>query len=228
MTVRLNEVIPWGRSFDEYRRMFDLAERDLAGRVLGCGDGPASFNAEATARGHSVTSCDPIYAFSRAEIERRVTECYDTVIGQVKRQPDDFVWREFRDPDELGRHRLAAMRRFLADYDAGRAEGRYVAALLPALPFADGSFDLALVSHFLLLYSDQLGRDFHLAAVAELLRVAREVRIFPILALDGRPSPHVDTLLARAEGEGWGREVRVVPYEFQRGGNRLLRLWRTT
>jgi hypothetical protein len=47
--MKLDEVIPWGRSFDEYRRMFALTGDDLAEAVPGCGDGPASFNAEATA-----------------------------------------------------------------------------------------------------------------------------------------------------------------------------------
>jgi hypothetical protein len=35
--------------------MFALTGDDLAGAVLGCGDGPASFDAEATALGHRVT-----------------------------------------------------------------------------------------------------------------------------------------------------------------------------
>jgi hypothetical protein len=39
--LRLSEVIPWGRSFEEYRRMFALTDEDLAGRILGCGNGPA-------------------------------------------------------------------------------------------------------------------------------------------------------------------------------------------
>src|SRR5690242_21361145 len=99
MTMTMKEVIPWGRSLDEYRRMFALTEDDLAGTVLGCGDGPASFNAEATALGHRVVSCDPVYAFSAGAIERRVAECYDTVISQVKRNPDGFGWDTFRDPD---------------------------------------------------------------------------------------------------------------------------------
>ena len=50
MSVKLSEVIPWGRSFEEYRLMFALSEADLAGVILGCGDGPASFNTEATTR----------------------------------------------------------------------------------------------------------------------------------------------------------------------------------
>jgi hypothetical protein len=45
----LTEIVPWGRSFDEYRAMFALSEGDLGGRILGCGDGPASFNAKAIA-----------------------------------------------------------------------------------------------------------------------------------------------------------------------------------
>jgi hypothetical protein len=59
----LEHVVPWGRSFDEYRRMFALTEEDLRLRILGCGDGPASFNAEATRRGTRMISCDPIYRY---------------------------------------------------------------------------------------------------------------------------------------------------------------------
>jgi hypothetical protein len=224
VTIKLNEVIPWGRSFEEYRRMFALADEDLAGRILGCGDGPASFNAEATARGHAVVSCDPIYACSPAEIEQRVEGAYDHIIALVRRNLDGFVWDHFHGPDHLGKCRLAAMRRFVADFEAGKVEGRYVTASLPALPFEGGRFDLALVSHLLFLYSEQLDFKFHLAAVEELLRVARDVRIFPLLSLDRTFSPHVEPILAHCTERGVSGEVCGVPYEFQRGGNQMLRI----
>jgi hypothetical protein len=226
VTIRLSEVIPWGRSYEEYQRMFALADEDLTGRILGCGDGPASFNAEATVRGHAAVSCDPIYAFSPAEIECRVQDCYADLIAQVRRNPDGFVWDHFHGPDHLGRCRLAAMRRFLADFEAGKAEGRYVTASLPRLPFEDRHFDLALVSHLLFLYSDQLDGEFHRAAVEELLRVAREVRIFPLLTLDRKPSPHVGPICTHVAGRGWRAEVCGVPYEFQRSGDEMLRIVR--
>jgi len=38
--------------------MFGLTDTDLEGRILGCADGPASFNAEATRKGIRVISCD--------------------------------------------------------------------------------------------------------------------------------------------------------------------------
>jgi hypothetical protein len=223
--MELSEVVPWGRSFAEYLRMFGLSDADLAGRrVLGCGDGPASFNAEATALGHRVVSCDPIYAFPAGEIRQRVAACYEAVVEQARRNAHRFVWDEFRDADELGQARLAVMERFLADYETGRGSGRYVPASLPHLPFAAGTFDLCVCSHLLFLYSRQLDLDFHLSAVREMLRVAAEVRVFPLLDLDGEPSPHVGPVQAALRREdGDGRvTIREVSYEFQRGGNRML------
>jgi hypothetical protein len=64
----LDQVVPWGRSYEEYRQMFALTDGDLGLRVLGCADGPASFNAEATSRGHLVVSADPLYRFSVNDI----------------------------------------------------------------------------------------------------------------------------------------------------------------
>jgi len=34
MPIAYEQVLPWGRSFDEYRRMFDLSDGDLARRVI--------------------------------------------------------------------------------------------------------------------------------------------------------------------------------------------------
>jgi hypothetical protein len=226
MALKLDEIIPWGRSFDEYRRVFALSEDDLATLVLGCGDGPASFNAEATANGHSVISCDPVYAFSPAEIAQRVEQSYDKVLNQLRNSLDGFVWDDFRDPDHLGECRRAAMRRFLADFEEGKSGGRYVTAALPHLPFGDGQFDLALVSHLLFLYSEQLDFEFHRTAVGELLRVAREVRIFPLLKLDGQKSSFVEPIRNELAEIGVSSEIVVVPYEFQRGGNEMLRIKR--
>ena len=220
--MHLADVIPWGRSFDEYRRMFALAPADLLGPILGVGDGPASFNAEATALGHAVTSADPIYAFSADDIRSRVHACYDTVLRQVREQAHRFVWAEFPTPEALGAARLAAMNRFLADYDRGRREGRYVPASLPRLPFPTGHFDLCLCSHLLFLYSDHLDQAFHVDSIVEMLRVASEVRLFPLLDLSGAPSRHVDPVIASLRQAGFAPRIVKVDYEFQRGGNQML------
>jgi ubiquinone/menaquinone biosynthesis C-methylase UbiE len=118
---------------------------------------------------------------------------------------------------------MRAMETFLDDYELGKRNGRYIDAGLPALPFADNSFDLALCSHFLFLYSDQLSKQFHLQSIHEMCRIAREVRIFPLLALDNRPSPHLPESLAQLNPL-FESSIEKVPYEFQRGGNRMLRI----
>ena len=169
----LDQVVPWGRSFDEYRRMFALTDADLRMRILGCADGPASFNAEATRRGSAVASCDPLYQFNREQIQERVRVTYDQVIEQTRQNCDQFVWDTIHSVEHLGQLRMTAMQDFLADYDRGKTEGRYVDAELPALPFEDRSFDLAF----------------------------EELR-----------------------SRGHKASIEKVPYEFQRGGNEMMRI----
>jgi hypothetical protein len=224
MSISLDQVVPWGRSLAEYQRMFNMSERDLAAKILGCGDGPASFNAEMTALGRSVVSCDPIYAFTKEQIARRVEDTYAPIVEQVRHNAQNYVWSDFHDPDALGQHRLATMRAFLADFDVGRAAARYLPDALPTLSFANGQFDLALCSHLLFLYSEQLTLEFHVAAIRELGRVAREVRIFPLLALDCHPSAHIVPAQAQLREAGFVVEIQRVPYEFQAGGNQMMRV----
>ena len=224
MPFTIDSVVPWGRTMAEYRGMFNLVESDLRGRILGCGDGPASFNAEMSAHGRAVVSVDPLYAFPAAAIERRVEETYDIIIEQVTRNRDDFVWTHVPSIPALGRRRMGAMRRFLADFAQGKREGRYVDASLPDLPFDDSAFDLALSSHFLFLYSEQFDLAFHLGALQEMLRVAGEVRVFPLLQIGGAPSPHVQAVMDAFTAQGVRATIESVPYEFQRGGRRMMRL----
>jgi hypothetical protein len=223
----LDKVVPWGRSFDEYCRMFALTEGDLRGKILGCADGPASFNAEAAQRGCRVVSCDPLYAFDPSEIRQRIEATSQEVLDQTRQNQHEFVWTTITSIEELGRMRMEAMQRFLADYEAGKRDGRYVDAQLPVLPFPDKSFDLAVCSHFLFLYSDQLGEDLHQAAVVELCRLASEVRVFPLLALGAVRSPHVPRISASLRRLGYLVSIERVPYEFQRGGNEMMRIRRT-
>jgi SAM-dependent methyltransferase len=220
--MKLEEVVPWGRSLTEYQLMFDLSERDLNSKILGCGDGPASFNAEMTELGNSVVSIDPIYQFSAAQIEQRVRATYEPVISQVKQNSDRYIWQNFRDADELGAARMNAMAAFLLDYESGKVAGRYLFQSLPSLAFADAQFDLCLCSHLLFLYSEQLSLDFHIAAIDELLRVANEVRIFPLLKLDGELSPYLEVVMAELANKGFSVQVKSVAYEFQKGGDRML------
>lgn len=224
MTFSYKTVVPWGRNYDEYVRMFALSEDDLRSRIAGCGDGPASFNAECNRRGGRVVSIDPIYAFSREEITLRIDETCVDVLAQTERNRDKFRWDRIATVEDLHRVRMAAMGTFLENYEEGKRAGVYIPASLPELPFDDDTFDLALCSHMLFLHSDHLSLPFHIAAIREMLRVAAEVRIFPLLDVNGLLSSHLDGVLA--EFQHLRPEIRQVEYEFQINGNEMLSISR--
>lgn len=93
----LEQVVPWGRSFDEYRRLFALNDSDLGLRILGCGDGPASFNVQATRLGATVISSDPIYQYDAVQIRERIVATCDQVLDQTRRNADEFLWERTSD-----------------------------------------------------------------------------------------------------------------------------------
>lgn len=224
MVMQLEKVVPFGRSMDEYEHMFVLSEADLNGKIIGVGDGPASFNAEMSGLGKTVVSVDPLYVFSAEQIENQFYSVVDNIIAQVKATPGDWVWSYHRSPQHLKENRVKALHAFVADYDNGKSKGRYVVGELPRLNFEKNTFDLALCSHFLFLYSDQLSYEFHRASVLEMLRVASEVRIFPLLTLMLEVSPHLQPLVEELKAEGISVSVEKVGYELQRGGNEMLRI----
>lgn len=222
MAMVLEKVVPFGRSLDEYKQMFNLTSTDFSGAILGVGDGPASFNAEGTRLGYSIISIDPIYGFTAAEIKSRFDAVVDGVIEQVRATPNDWVWSYHKSPDDLKANRIKVIHQFLQDYETGKIEGRYTTAELPTLPFASKQFSLALCSHFLFLYSDHFDVEFHLKSIKEMLRVASEVRIFPLLTLMLKRSPHLDPVIQTLLEENYSVSIQPVPYELQKGGNEML------
>ncbi len=117
MAFRYKTVVPWGRNYNEYIRMFDLSGNDLKLRILGCGDGPASFNCECNERGGDVISIDPIYSMATEEILERIRETYNDVINQTEKNKDKFRWDIINSVEELGRLRMSSMQFFLESYE---------------------------------------------------------------------------------------------------------------
>ena len=224
MSFTLENVVPWGRSFEEYVSMFKLTSLDLQKKILGCGDGPASFNSEMNKAGQQITSIDPIYQFSTNEIEVRISETYKEILGQLEKNKNDYIWDTIKSPDELGKIRMDAMQEFLADFAIGKAESRYIQGELPILPFEEYQFDLVLCSHLLFLYSKQLSLEFHKRAINELCRVAKEVRIFPLVTLAGNKYAYIKEIENHLKNMGYKISIEIVPYEFQHGGNEMMKI----
>jgi len=224
MPFQLDQIVPWGRSLDEYIKMFSLTRDELRLKILSCADGPASFNSELTKYGGIVTSVDPIYQFTALEIEQRIDEVYEEVLQQTHQNRDCYVWEKISSVEELGKIRMAAMKRFLSDFESGKMQKRYLACELPALPFGDKEFDIALCSHFLFTYSYHLSFDFHYKSIEEMSRVAQQVRIFPVLTFDGSISKHLQPIIDKLSAQDINASIEQVEYEFQRGGDKMLKI----
>ena len=221
MAFQLNSVVPWGRNIDEYREMFLLSDDDMKMNIAGFGDGPASFNYQATLAGSKVTSFDPIYQFTREQLEQRIEEVRTIVMKQMAENIDHYVWDRITSLEQLESIRMSAMRLFLDDYMQGKKDQRYIYhELHDRLPCPDNCFDIGLSSHFLLMYT-ALGYDFHVASISEILRVCKQVRIFPLCDLDSNTSDMIEDVISHFR-EGYKIEIKSTSYEFQKGANRLL------
>ena len=221
MAFQLSSVVPWGRTMEEYRSMFLLTDEDKNKKIAGFGDGPASFNHEANAAGWHITSFDPIYGFTKEQLAKRIEEVRGIVMHQMAENMENYVWTQITSLDELEAVRMGAMREFLSDYELGKQQGRYICHELPErLPYPDSSFDIGLSSHFLLLYT-ALGLDFHIAAISEMLRVCKEVRIFPLCDLDSNASQLTSDVIGHFS-KAYDVHIRQTGYEFQKNANKLL------
>ena len=73
--------------------------------------------------------------------------------------------------------KLEGLKAFVNDFN----KRDYIFAKLPNLPFENNYFDLALSSHLLFVYDNMLDYEFHKNSILEMLRVSKEVRIFPLV-----------------------------------------------
>jgi N-acetylglutamate synthase-like GNAT family acetyltransferase len=222
MSLKYSNIKVWGRSFAEYVKMFELTANDLRKKIIVCADGPSSFNAAMWKKGKKIISIDPIYSLKKDELSQRIIESADDIIIQINSNKDSFTWDSIKSINELMQKRLSAMNIFLDDYESGLSEKRYLAQSLPKLNFNNKTFDLALCSHFLFLYSSLLSFDFHVQSIKELLRISDEIRIFPIIDFNGKVSSHLDNIIHELIKTGYKPEIWTVDYEFQKGANTML------
>ncbi len=227
MSLQLDDILVTGRTFEEYMAFFGLDIGMLRGkRVLDCPGGASSFGAMARANGIEAASTDIIYRFNIEDICKNGEE----TIAKIY---EDTSWMEgcnfdfYHSIDGHRGYRERALREFCTDYDPEH----YHCNTLPSLAYDDDSFDILLSSHLLFVYDDRFDYEFHKASVLEMLRVAREVCIFPLVDYKNSReneaenfSPHLYRLMN--DLEGYECKVVKVGFEFQPGAGYMLRISR--
>ncbi len=217
-------LIPsWVHTLDDYRRMFALTDRDLERALLDYPAGISSFNAETHALGKTnVVSADPHYNLSPLDMTKRVDHIIQRLAMQLDQYADRIQERGAKTLENIIYAWNQHAQLFLADYSPGKLENRYQHATLPKLPFKDFQFDLALCSDLIFRTEKTEAPE---KTIAELCRVAHEVRVFPLLDEHGNVSADIGPVMLLLQQKNFGIEVREVPYQLQKGSNAMLRVF---
>lgn len=211
-----------GRTFDEYCKMFHLTENELQNNTfLDCPGGACSFTAEAKKKGITAQASDCEYDKSVSHFEESCQLELDKVRVGFADAKSLFNWSFYGDLDQLLLYRQKSARLFVQDYYKNPKS--YTNGTLPNLPFPDNTFDIVLSGHFLFLYADRLDYNFHLNALLELTRVAKkEVRVYPLIGLDGSAYADMNRLLNELSQTGAVPKLIQTDFEFLKGSNQCL------
>ncbi|MFB9758250.1 SAM-dependent methyltransferase [Ectobacillus funiculus] len=220
--LELDRVVFIGRTFEEYLDMFSITLDELKDKkVLDCPAGACSFTAIGNKKGLDVTACDIAYYHQGEALKNKGLQDVEHAMKKMEKAKNHFKWDYFKDVDDLKKHRLNAL--YDCANDMKENNEHYISVTLPELPFEDKAFDIILSAHFLFTYADRLSYEFHLKTLHELLRVAKEeVRIFPVVDLEGKRYEHLDKILGYLDEKGFDVEEVKASYEFQAHANSML------
>lgn len=221
----MRKLVLWGHHIDEYREMFDLSPTDMETSILEYGCGPSAINAELTELSQKIVSCDPLFNLDKDTLYSKASLVFADMVARLMKDRKIFDFSRYGNAELLIDERREGIAKFFADYEKGKKEKRYQGVNDYGLPFPDFSFDFALSSHYLFADLDDQDVEFHLRVIKELARVAKEVRIFPLIDRYNQPSPFLGPVLLGLQQDNFGTEVREVAYHLQPSGNAMLRVW---
>lgn len=226
MPLQLENIAITGRTFDEYSAFFDLTLEDLKDKkVLDCPSGASSFIATLKHNGIDAKGVDIIYEFDKKDIEIQGLKSIEKIYEDTSWM-DVYKMDFYKSKLNHRTHRENALKTFISDYE----KESYIFAKLPKLSFENDSFDLIVSSHLLFTYDDRFDYKFHKDSILEMLRVAKEVRIFPLVdyknsrvTKEKNFSPFVYQIL---EELNYNSELIKTTFEFQPRANYYLKIWR--
>ena len=104
---------------------------------------------------------------------------------------------------------------------------RYVAGTLPRSPFADGEFDLTLVSYLLFAYQDRFDYEFHRESVLEIIVCDTSAkRAFTRRDFEAQSSEYIPMLQSDPALQAFEFAEIETDFEFLVNSNSYLRVTR--
>lgn len=227
----MRKLVLWGQGVAEYQAMFDLTDKALETSILEFGCGPTAINATLHAKNTSIVSCDPLFALTEDLLIEEVNQLFARRVVELRSDQYQLDTAAYGGLEPFIHTRHLGCETFFHDFIQGLQQQRYIAPSSP-LPFSHAAFQYALSSHYFFTnvakgeQQDAIAQ--HLCEMKELLRVANEVRIFPIINRTGEASLLLGPVLLGLQQADYGVEVREVPFSLYPKGNAMLRVWANT
>jgi SAM-dependent methyltransferase len=223
--LKLDDILITGRTYEEYKAFFNLDEKELIGKkVLDCPSGASSFIKTANEKGIKAKGADIIYQFDKDGIKTQGIKTIDQIYADTSWM-DGFCFDFYGSIQNHKLYRQKALEGFYKDYNGFD----YSYMELPKLRYQNDSFDLVLSSHLLFTYDDRFDYEFHKSSILEMLRIAKEVRLFPLvdfknsnLGQEDNFSPFVYKIIK--ELKEYKTQIVKVDFEFQPRAEYMLKI----
>jgi hypothetical protein len=208
------QALSWiGFTLNDYIQMFDLTDSDLTRKILDYNAGCASFTQELALNNPGVMACDNLYQHSPAVLWDKLNHLAMNSNAIKALLTPAFI-------NERAQH----IPQMMAHY-AKVGSTHYLNSKIENLIFPDEAFHLALSAYALFTVTDHLSETYHINAILELLRVANEVRIFPLTNLQGKVSPYIGTILSGLQQQGLDTEIKTRQFQPHIPAQAMLRVW---
>jgi len=221
----MRRIALWGQHLDEYKDMFALTDDDLQKSFLEYNSGVSAFNCEVKSQALSCISCDPWYVLDKQSLKEKIEHSFDKRLLELENNLNSLDLSRYASFEKLVAYRQQGVASFFADFEKGLAEKRYMPITVDELPFHDFQFDFALVANNFFADLDYQTVEYHIARIKELARVAKDVRIFPLVDAKGVPSNLLGPIIMGLYKDKFRVEVKDVSYHLQHRGNAMLRVW---
>lgn len=220
----MRKWVLWGHQFSDYQQMFDLTSDISSQRILEFACGPTMVNRELTTKGVNIHSCDPWFEANVDEMREKFESHFQHQIHRMQTHPDAFNLKKLGGLDTFVQQRQQGFNHFFEDYPQGFQQHRYVGVSQNRLPYSNHRFDMALCANFLFADLSLQDLDFHLHWIEELLRVAHDVRIYPLTNKYGKPSELLGPVLLALQQLGIQATVQDVPFRVVPESMAMLKL----
>lgn len=217
-----NHISFWGRTLEEYTKMFSLSNLAPEVKILSIADGPSTFNLELKRNNVQVVSIDPVYGLSIGKLRHYFEESYLFNREFFYTYPEKFNFKNNDEVENLLLKRRQTFETFIEDYIQHRRN--YQFGELPSLNFPDNCFDLCLCSNFLFLFEHLFGLEFHINSIKELVRLGKEIRIFPLYNNNGQSSKYLEPVTAFLSENNHNWTIEKNDYYVYKNGNTFLKV----